>query len=358
MDAPLSFVQEGLPVRVVFGAGRRRQLGDEVARLSVERALLITTPSKRAMAEAMAAQLGGRAAGVFDRVAMHVPIEVAQAGRAEALRLGADACIALGGGSAIGLAKAIALEQDVAIIALPTTYAGSEMTSIQGVTEDGVKRTRRDPRMLPRTVIYDPELTVTLPPSIAGPSGMNAIAHCVEAFYAEGATPLLSLAAEEGIRALARSLPLLVDQPTSLEASTQALYGAWLAGMALGGAGVALHHKLCHTLGGSFDLPHATTHAVMLPYSAHYNRDAAPDAMARIARALGVSDAPAGLFDLARRIGAPASLEELGLRHADLDRAAELAAAAPYPNPRPVTREDIRALLKDALHGRRPGAPV
>jgi maleylacetate reductase len=212
--------------------------------------------------------------------------------------------------------------------------------------------------MLPRTVIYDPELTVTLPPSIAGPSGMNAMAHCVEAFYAEGATPLLSLAAEEGIRALAESLPVLVDQPTSLEASTQALYGAWLAGMALGGAGVALHHKLCHTLGGSFDLPHATTHAVMLPYSAHYNRDAAPDAMARIARALAVSDAPAGLFDLARRIGAPASLKELGLRHADLDRAAELAAAAPYPNPRPVTREDIRALLEDALHGRRPGAPV
>jgi maleylacetate reductase len=351
----LSFVQEGLPVRVVFGAARRGQLGEEVERLGIERALLITTPSKRVMAEAMAAQLGGRAAGVFDQVVMHVPIEIAQAGRAEARRVRADGCIALGGGSAIGLAKAIALEQDVAIIALPTTYAGSEMTAIQGLTEDGVKRVRRDPRMLPRTAIYDPELTVSLPPSIAGPSGMNAMAHCVEAFYAEGATPLLSLAAEEGIRALAQSLPRLVDQPGSLEASTRALYGAWLGGMALC-AGTALHHKLCHTLGGSFDLPHAPTHALMLPYSAQYNRDAAPDAMARIARALGVSDAPAGLFKLARRIGAPASLEQLGLRHADLDRAAELAAAAPYPNPRPVTREAIRALLEDAFHGRRPGA--
>ena len=351
----LSFVQEGLPVRVVFGAGRRRQLRDEVAHLGIERALLITTPSKRAMAEAMAAEIGERAAGVFDRVAMHVPIEVAKAGRAEVQRLGADGCIALGGGSAIGLAKAIALEQDVAIIALPTTYSGSEMTAIQGLTEDGVKRTWRDLRMLPRTVIYDPELTVTLPPSIAGPSGMNAMAHCVEAFYAEGATPLLSLAAEEGIRALARSLPVLVDQPHSLEASTQALYGAWLAGMALG-AGIALHHKLCHTLGGSFDLPHAPTHALMLPYAAHYNRDAAPDAMARIASALGIGDAPSGLFDLARRIGAPASLEALGLRHADLDRAADLAAAAPYPNPRPVTRADVRALLEDAFFGRPPGA--
>jgi maleylacetate reductase len=352
----LSFVQESLPVRVVFGAGRRAQLRDEVQRLGIERALLITTPSKRAMADAMAAELGDRAAGVFDRVVMHVPIEIAQAGRAEAKRLRADGCIALGGGSAVGLAKAIALEQEVAIIALPTTYSGSEMTAIQGLTEDGIKRTFRDRRMLPRTVIYDPELTVTLPPSIAGPSGMNAMAHCVEAFYAEGATPLLSLAAEEGIRALAHSLPGLVDEPTSLEASTRALYGAWLGGVALC-AGIALHHKLCHTLGGSFDLPHATTHTVMLPYSAHYNRDAVPDAMTRMARALGVSDAPAGLFDLARRIGAPSSLEELGLRHADLDRAAELAASAPYPNPRPVTRQDVRALLEDAFYGRRPGAP-
>jgi maleylacetate reductase len=351
----LSFVQDGLPVRVVFGAGRRAQLRDEVQRLGIERALLITTPSKRAMADAMAAELGDRAAGVFDQVVMHVPIEIAMAGRAEAKRLRADGCIALGGGSAIGLAKAIALEQDVAIIALPTTYSGSEMTAIQGLTEDGIKRTFRDRRMLARTVIYDPELTVTLPPSIAGPSGMNAMAHCVEAFYAEGATPLLSLAAEEGIRALAQSLPALVDEPTSLEASTGALYGAWLAGMALG-AGIALHHKLCHTLGGSFDLPHATTHTVMLPYSAHYNRDAVPDAMARIARALGVSDAPGGLFDLARRIGAPSSLEELGLRHANLGRAAELAASAPYPNPRPVTREAVRALLEDAFYGRRPAA--
>jgi maleylacetate reductase len=351
----LSFVQEGLPVRVVFGAGRRRDLAGEVARLGIERALLITTPSKRPMAQAMAAQLGERCAGVFDRVVMHVPIEIAQAGRAEARRVRADGCIALGGGSAIGLAKAIALEQDVAIIALPTTYSGSEMTAIQGLTEDGVKRVRRDPRMLPRTVIYDPELTVSLPRSIAGPSGMNAMAHCVEAFYAEGATPLLSLAAEEGIRALAESLPVLVDRPDSLEASAGVLYGAWLGGMALGGAGTALHHKLCHTLGGSFDLPHAPTHALMLPYSAHYNRAAAPEAMARIGRALGTSDAPSRLFDLARRIGAPASLKELGLRHADIDRAAELATSVPYPNPRPVTREEIRVLLEDAFYGRRPG---
>jgi len=351
----LSFVQEGLPVRVVFGAGRRRELRGEVERLGIRRALLITTPSKRAMALAMAEELGGRAA-VFDRVVMHVPIEVALAGRAEARRLDADGCVAIGGGSAIGLAKAIALELDLPIIALPTTYSGSEMTALQGLTEGGVKRTYNDPRMRPRTVIYDPELSVTMPPAIAGPSGLNAMAHCVEAFYAENASPLLSLAAEEGVRALAQSLPRVIDQPTDLEASGQALYGAWLAGVALC-AGIALHHKLCHTLGGSFNLPHGPTHSVMLPYSAHYNREAAADAMARVARALGTADAAGGLFDLARRIGAPPSLEALGMRYEDLDRAAELATAAPYPNPRPLTREGARALLDDAFHGRRPEPP-
>ncbi|MEM7022158.1 MAG: maleylacetate reductase [Pseudomonadota bacterium] len=350
-----SFEQDGLPVRVVFGAGRRRQLRDEVVRLGIRRALLITTPSKRVEAEALRALLRGRTAGLFDGVVMHVPIEVAQAGRAEARRLDADGCVAIGGGSAIGLAKAIALELDLPIIAVPTTYAGSEMTAIQGLTENGVKRTYTDPRMLPSTVIYDPELTVTMPPAIAGPSGMNGLAHCVEAFYAERRSPLLSLAAEEGIRALARGLPRVVDHPTDLDASADVLYGAWLAGVALN-AGVALHHKICHTLGGSFGLPHAPTHTVMLPYAAHYNRDAAPEAMARIARALGTTDAATGLFDLARRIGAPASLEALGMRHDDLDRAAELSTAAPYPNPRPVTREDIRTLLQAAFEGGRPPA--
>jgi alcohol dehydrogenase class IV len=204
----------------------------EVERLGIERALVITTPSKRAMAEEIAVQLGERAGGVFDRVAMHVPIEIARTGRAEAARVGANGCIALGGGSAVGLAKSIVLEQGQPIIALPTTYSGSEMTAIQGLTEDGVKRTYRDARMQPRTVIYDPELTVTLPPTVAGPSGMNALAHCVEAFYAENASPLLSLVAEEGIRALAQSLPRVVDQPADQEASARALYGAWLGGLA------------------------------------------------------------------------------------------------------------------------------
>jgi maleylacetate reductase len=353
----LSFVHEGSPARVVFGAGRRQQLQAEVERLGIERALLITTPSQRGIADVLAAQMGSRAAGVFDQVVMHVPIGVAAAGRAEAKRCRADGCIALGGGSAIGLAKAIALELDLPIIALPTTYSGSEMTAIQGLTEDGVKRTFRDPRMLPRTVIYDPELTVTLPPSVAGPSGMNAMAHCVEALYIESTSPLAALAAEEGIRALAQSLPGVVDDPADLEASAQALYGAWLGGIALT-AGIALHHKICHTLGGSFDLPHGQTHTVILPHSTGYNAVVAPETSARIARALGAEDGPGGLFDLAGRIGAVRALRDLGLKEADLDRAADLVVAAPYPNPRPVTRAGVRALLDDAFHGRRPTRPT
>src|SRR5690606_39157240 len=263
-------------------------------------------------------------------------------------RLGADACVALGGGTPIGLAKAIALELALPVIAVPTTYAGSEMTPVLGITESGVKRTRRDLRVLPKVVIYDPELTFTLPPAVAGPSGMNAIAHCVEALYAPDGNPLTALLAEEGIRALAASLPVVVREPEHAEARAEALYGAWLGGMALAAVGMALHHKLCHTLGGSFDLPHAEVHAIVLPHAVAYNRAGAPAAMARIARALDADDAAQGLFDLAAALGARQSLVEIGMRAEDLDRAADLASANPYPNPPPITRERIRALLDDA----------
>jgi maleylacetate reductase len=352
----LEFTYETLPGRVVFGAGSLERLPDEVARLGAERVLVLSTPGKRALAEDAARRLGARAVGVYDQAVMHTPIEVAEAGRAAAERLGADAYVAIGGGTTIGLAKAIALATGRPIVAVPTTYSGSEMTPIQGITADGVKRTRRDPSMLPRVVIYDPELTLGLPARISGPSGMNAIAHCVEALYALNANPITSLMAEEGIRALGASLPVVVREPGDLEARSAALYGAWLAGAALGTVGMALHHKLAHVLGGSFNLPHAETHTLILPHAAAYNRGAAPDAMARIARALGAEDAPAALFDLAKALGAEMRLAAFGLSEADLDRAAELATQDPYYNPRPVSREAVRALLQDAYEGRRPAA--
>lgn len=364
------FTYEMLPGRVVFGAGSLAQLPDEVARLGAGKALVLCTPEQRELAEDAAKLLGRRSVGVYDKAAMHVPIETARAARDAARRLGADCCVAVGGGSTTGLGKAIALEFGLPIVAVPTTYAGSEMTPIWGITEAGVKRTGRDPRVLPRAVIYDPELTLSLPAEIAGPSGMNAIAHSVEALYSEAANPIVSLMAEDSIRALGASLPVVVREPGNIEARSGALYGAWLAGAALGAVGMALHHKLCHVLGGSYNLPHAAVHTVIIPHAAAYNCQAAPEAMARVARALAAKgppeggpeggpkdapeDAPGALYDLAVAVGAKVALKDIGMAEADLDRAAELAAANPYDNPRPVTREGIRALLDDAYHGRRP----
>ena len=350
----LAFAYDALPGRVVFGAGAFGTLPDELARLGAGRALVVSTPGHRHFAEDAARRLGASAAGIWDRALMHAPIENARAGRAEARRLAADACVAIGGGTPIGLAKAIALELEVPIVAVPTTYAGSEMTPVLGITEGGIKRTRRDLRMLPKTVIYDPVLTFSLPAAVSGPSGMNAIAHCVEALYANDRNPITSLIAEEGIRALAQALPVVVREPEHLEARSGALYGAWLAGAALAAVGMALHHKLCHTLGGSFDLPHAEVHTIVLPHATAYNRAGAPVAMARITRALDAEDAAEGLFDLAASLGAKLRLADLGLREEDLDRAADLAIESPYPNPTPITRDGIRALLDDAFHGRRP----
>ncbi len=355
-----AFVYNGQPSRVVFGRGALEKLGAEMDRLGVKRALVLSTPEQRASAEDVSRRLGARSAGVYDKAVMHVPIETAEAARAVAKDLNADCCVAIGGGSTIGLGKAIALTSELPILAIPTTFAGSEMTPIYGITAQGQKKTGRDARVLPKTVIYDPQLTMTLPAKVAGPSGMNAIAHCVEALYAEDANPITSLMAEEGIRALACSLPIVVSDPADGEARAEALYGAWLAGACLGNVGMAIHHKLCHTLGGSYNLPHAETHTVILSHAVQYNRDAAKDAMTRISRALGGDEAadadPAGaLYDLARKIGAPLSLKDIGMKADALDDAARLAMQNPYYNPRPIEYAAIRQLLQNAWEGRRPG---
>jgi maleylacetate reductase len=309
------------------------------------------------MALETSAPLEGMVVGLFDRAVMHVPIATAQAARDEVSRLRADTVLAIGGGSTIGLAKAIALESKVKIVVVPTTYAGSEMTPIWGITADGLKKTGRDRRVLPNLVIYDPELVIGLPAGITGPSGMNAIAHCIEALYAKDANPIISMIAEEGIRALAGDLERAVREPSNIEARSNTLYGAWLAGTALGGVGMSIHHKLCHTLGGSFNLPHAEVHTVILPHAAAYNADAAAPALTRAARALGVGspqDVAGALFDLSVKIGAPTKLAAIGMKEEDLDKAANIAVESPYWNPRAIERQAIRQLLDDAYHGRRP----
>jgi maleylacetate reductase len=349
-----AFTYIGLPARVVFGAGTVAQLPAELDKLGAQRALVLSTPGRAASVRAVAASLGTRCAGFYDKAVMHVPLEVAEDARRVAKELGADCCVAVGGGSTIGLGKAIAAASGLPVLAVPTTYSGSEMTPIYGLTEGGLKRTQRDARVLPRTVIYDPQLTLGLPPATSAASGMNAIAHCVEAMYAQDANPIVSLMAEEGIRALAAALPAIVGNPADAEARSEALYGAWLAGVSLGAVGMALHHKLCHTLGGTWNLAHAETHAIVLPHAARYNRDAAPEAMARIARALGAKDAPGGLYDLETKLGLKMKLADLGMREADLERAAKIATEAPYPNPAAIDYAQVLELLKNAFAGRRP----
>jgi maleylacetate reductase len=348
------FVHQALASRVVFGAGALQQLGREIEALGATRALVLSTPEQADAARRVAALLGERAAGIFPKAQMHVPIETAREARNEARRLGADCAVAIGGGSTTGLGKAIALDSGLPIIAIPTTYAGSEMTSIYGLTEAGIKKTGRDLRVLPRTVIYDPELSLTLPLGLTVTSGLNAIAHAAEGLYAFDGNPIVSLMAEEGIRAIAAALPRLSADTADLEARGDALYGAWLCGSVLGAVAMGLHHKLCHTLGGSFNLPHAEVHTVVLPHALAYNAAHAPQAMQRIARALGAESAAAGIFDLALRQGAPVALKDIGMPADGLDRAADQAVQTPYPNPRPLERAAIRALLQHAFDGERP----
>ena len=349
------FTFEARLPRVVFGAGSLAQLAAEMERLGARRAIVLCTPEQSASARHVAELQGARCAGLFPRAAMHVPIETAREARAEAARLGADCAVAIGGGSTTGLGKAIALESGLPILAIPTTYAGSEMTPIYGLTEAGLKKTGRDPRVLPRTVIYDPELTSTLPAGLSITSGLNAIAHAAEGLYAPDGNAIVALMAEEGIRALAQALPRLVERPQDPDARSGALYGAWLCGVVLGNATVGLHHKLCHTLGGSFNLPHAETHGVVLPHALAYNAPAAPAAMAAIARALGSSEpAPVAIRRLAAALGAPTSLKAIGMPEDGLDRAADIAAATPYPNPRALERGALRELLQRAYDGAAP----
>lgn len=351
------FVYEALPTRVVFGSGTVAQLKPEVERLGVRRVLILSTPGRgEAQAHDIAALLGNLSVGVHAGAVMHTPVDATETALQVVRDLGADAVVAVGGGSTTGLGKAIALRTDLPQIVLPTTYAGSEMTPILGETKDGVKTTQRTPKVLPEVVIYDVDLTLGLPPAIAATSGMNAMAHAVEALYARDRNPVISLMAEEGIRSLARALPGIIEDPGDREARSAALYGAWLCGACLGAVGMALHHKLCHVLGGAFDLPHAETHTIVLPHAVVYNASAAPEAMKRVARALGVESAAQGLFDLAGRLGAKQALRDVGMPADGIEQALKAAMAAPYWNPRPIEEGGLRDLLTRAWNGDPPRA--
>ncbi len=348
-----NFTYNASSARVVFYQGAKKSVREEVERLGRKRVAIISTPGRVALAEEIADLLGDLAVGVLPKAVMHAPVEVSEAVLAELKEASADCTVAVGGGTPIGLAKAIALRDDIPQIAMPTTYAGSEMTPILGQTKNGIKTSTRDERLRPATVIYDVDLTLMLPPGISAVSGMNAIAHAIEALYAKDKNPITSMQALQAIRLLVEALPNIADDPTDLKSRSQALLGAFISSLTLGSVGIALHHKLCHTLGGSFNMPHAETHAIILPHATAFNEPAAAGALDEVSGMLGGRGAGRGLHELAKRIGAPTALKDIGMPEDGLEKAADIADQNPYWNPRSFTREDILQLLQRAYDGDR-----
>lgn len=353
MDAR-DFTYQGSPAKIVFGAGSFDRTAEIVRGLGGERALVLSTPHQAGDAERLSRMLGALSVGVFTKAAMHTPVEITEEAVAAMRAADADCTVALGGGSTTGLGKAIAYRLDTLQIAIPTTYAGSEATPILGQTENGEKTTVRDASILPEAVIYDPALTLGLPYGMSVTSGLNAMAHAAEALYAKERNPISTLMAVEGLRAFVDALPVLRGDPKDVAARSNALYGAWLCGTVLGAVGMSLHHKLCHVLGGSFDLPHAETHAIILPHAIRYNEAVARAELRPIAEMLGQDSPGQALHDFARGLGAPMALKDIGMVESDLARAAEIATRNAYWNPREIDRERILGLLTAAWSGERP----
>lgn len=360
------------PGRVVFGSGTLQQLPNEIARLQVKAPLVLSTPQQISQAESVKDVLKGQVAGIFSEATMHTPTHITDKALEYAKAQGADSVISIGGGSTIGLGKAISIRTGLPHICIPTTYAGSEMTPILGETADGLKKTRSDPKILPGTVIYDVDLTMTLPAAMSATSGVNAIAHAgmfsethrrgdnkanvqsiVEALYARNTNPIITMMAIEGTRALASALPEIVENPSSQSARSRALYGAWLCGTCLGSVGMSIHHKLCHTLGGSFNLPHAETHTAVLPHAISYNAPSIPEAMKQLADALPESngDAIHGLNVLLTKLKVKRDLKAFGMKEEDVDKAADIAVSNAYWNPRAIERTPIRELIRRVWAG-------
>jgi maleylacetate reductase len=347
------FVYTSTPMRVVFGRGLD-PLAEELRHAGITRAVVICAPNRAALGERIAAFGGGRVSDVIAAAQMHVPSEVVQECAQRCKQLDCDGYLAVGGGSAIGLAKALALRSGLPIVAVPTTYSGSEMTPVWGVTENRTKTTGRDPAVRPAAVIYDPTLTLGLPVGVSVASGMNAIAHAVEGLYAPDCSPIVSLMATEGASAMAAALPGIVDDPSDLTARRGALYGAWLCGAVLGATTMSLHHKVCHVLGGRFNLPHAETHAVVLPHVMAFNAVAAPKMVAALSGLFGAGDPATALWVLQRSLPMPHALTELGLHEDDIAMAAHEITTASYANPRPADNHDVEAILHSALRGELP----
>ncbi|PKS10909.1 hypothetical protein jhhlp_002667 [Lomentospora prolificans] len=341
------------PSNVIFGSGTISKLPSILADRKLSRPLLLSTPQQIGQAEQVKKLLNDEVAGLFSDATMHTPVDVTERAVAFAQSTKADSLVSIGGGSTIGLGKAISVRTGLHHITIPTTYAGSEVTPILGETTGGLKTTRSDPSILPNTVVYDVDLTMTLPVGLSATSGVNAIAHAVEALYAQNTNPIINMFAQEGVKSLAAALPEIIKDPSAQAARSSALYGAWLCGVCLGNVGMSLHHKLCHTLGGSFNLPHAETHTIVLPHALSYNAPKVPQAMKKLAEVLPESDGDAvkGLNVLLDKLQVKRGLKELGMKEEDIDKAADIAVSKPYWNPREVEREAVRELIRRAWAG-------
>lgn len=350
----LRFDHRTLGQRVRFGAGGATDaLAAEVEEGGWRRVMVIAAPAEAEVARRVTAGLP--VAHLHDEVVMHVPVPVAERARAAAAACGADALVSIGGGSTTGLAKAVALTTGLPVVAVPTTYAGSEATDVWGLTEGTTKTTGVDPRVLPRTVVYDAELTLSLPVGLSVASGLNALAHCVDSMWSPRADPINQALALEGVRTLREALPRIVADPVDPAGRDGALHGAYLAAVAFASAGSGLHHKICHVLGGRYDLPHAPTHAVVLPHVLALNGPGAPDAERRLAQAFGADSALAGLQDLRARLDAPRALRDHGLAETEVaDAARAVLPSVPPSNPVPVTVEVLEGLLHRAWEGSEP----
>jgi maleylacetate reductase len=343
----VAFTHDVPSQRVVFASGALARVGDEAARLKIDRALVVATPGSGArLGQKVSDLLGTRAVALHAQAVMHVPKAVAEAGLKATRDENADGLIAVGGGSAIGLAKAIALETGLPILAIPTTYSGSEGTPIFGMTDGERKITGRDVKVVPRTIIYDPDLTLGLPAAVSAASGMNAIAHCVEALWVDTRTPVTVGLATEAARRFGKSLSAVVARGSDVAARGECLIGAWLAGTVLS-AGTALHHKLAHVLGG-LGLPHAETHAIILPHVMLFNLEAALEAEARLQDALGHDAPAAAIAALLHSFPIPKRLRDIGFKADQIDLVANEIAAGKIMAPRPASADDVRALLMAA----------
>lgn len=342
--------------RIVSGPGKAATLQHELDQLGIERVAVLCTPSGATRYAGIIAGLGPRCTAVFAQAALHSPLDVAEAAARVVRNSGAAATICIGGGSTIGLGKFIAVTEGKPQVAIPTTLSGSELTPIYGFRSGSEKRTGVNPAAVPRLVIYDPRVSLSLPGQETALSGMNCLAHCVEAFYVPAAGRLSDTLAAEGIRVLFGALPGCLDRPDDESARGDALYGGLLGGLLVAMVGIGLHHKICHVLGGRFGLPHGASNAIILSQVIAFNAPAMPEAIRRMAEAMDAADPARACFDLARRLGAPTSLQEMGVDSEALGEVAAAITATPLDNPRPLEKNSVEALLRRAWSGDEPTA--